>query len=98
MRLVHALRGADNVGGIPTSLGLADVFEHPTVSALAGRLRALQAESDGGAGAALVRPPLVPARPADLHPLSANQEQMLVLFDLDRTSAVYNMPDVQRFD
>jgi hypothetical protein len=98
VRLVHALRAADNIGGIPAALGLADVFGHPTVSALAGRIQALQAESDGGAGAALARPPLVPAPAADLHPLSANQEQMLVLFDLDRTSPVYNMPHVQRFD
>ena len=98
VRLVHALRAADNIGGIPAPLGLADVFGHPTVSALAGRIRALRAESDGGAGAALARPPLVPAPAADLHPLSANQEQMLVLFDLDRTSPVYNMPHVQRFD
>ena len=98
VRLVHALRAADNIGGIPAPLGLADVFGHPTVSALAGRIRALQAESDGGAGAALARPPLVPAPAADLHPLSANQEQMLVLFDLDRTSPVYNMAHVQHFD
>jgi amino acid adenylation domain-containing protein len=98
VRLVHALRAADNIGGIPTPLGLADVFEHPTVSALAGRIQTLQAESDGGAGAARVRPPLVPTPAADLHPLSANQEQMLVLFDLDRTSPVYNMAHVQRFD
>ena len=98
VRLVHALRAADNIGGIPAPLGLADVFGHPTVSALAGRIRALQAESDGGAGAALARPPLVPAPAADLHPLSANQEQMLVLFDLDRTSPVYNMAHVQQVE
>ena len=98
VRLVHALRAADNIGGIPAPLGLADVFGHPTVSGLAGRIRALRAESDGGAGAALARPPLVPAPAADLHPLSANQEQMLVLFDLDRTSPVYNMAHVQQVE
>jgi hypothetical protein len=55
----------------------------------------IQTEDDGG----LVRPPLVAAPPGALYPLSANQEQMLVTFDLDHTSAVYNMPPhVQHFE
>ena len=48
-----------------------------------------------------VRPPLMPITDAehkalglapDLHPLSANQEQMLVLYSLDKQSSVYNVP------
>ena len=33
-----------------------------------------------------------------LHPLSANQEQMLVLWSIDKQGNTYNMPHVQHFD
>ena len=93
VRLVHVLR-SDVSGG--EGLGLTDVFEHPSVEAMAVLLSSTEPNE-----AAAVRPPLMPTTDAehkalglapDLHPLSANQEQMLVLYSLDKQSSVYNMP------
>jgi hypothetical protein len=78
------------------------VFEHPTVAALAAWI----AEEHGADGDVAVRPVLAPHSAADtsivtdatgtaLHPLSANQEQMLVLWSIDKQGNAYNMPHVQ---
>ena len=57
--------------------------------------------SDGEQPAGRVRPPLLPITdaehkalglPSGVHPPSANQEQMVVLYSLDKQSSVYNMP------
>ncbi|EME17622.1 non-ribosomal peptide synthetase, partial [Rhodococcus triatomae] len=67
-----------------TSLGVLDLFEAPTVSAVAGRADA--------AGTATTRPALE----ARLHdapvPVSLAQQRMWVVNQLDTTSAVYNIP------
>ncbi|MBF6356081.1 amino acid adenylation domain-containing protein [Nocardia higoensis] len=69
---------------LETAVSVRDLFEAPTVSALAARVVP-------GAGG-VVRPPLV-KRPRPEHvPLSLAQQRMWVLNQLDPASAAYNLP------
>ncbi|MGW4477365.1 amino acid adenylation domain-containing protein [Rhodococcus triatomae] len=68
---------------LETELTMRDLFEAPTVADLAERVR-----SRGTA----VRPPLVPAPRPDRIPLSAAQQRLWLIQQMDRESAAYNFP------
>ncbi|MET9604176.1 amino acid adenylation domain-containing protein [Streptomyces sp. NPDC006512] len=85
-RVVTLLRGRAGA-----ELALSAIFETPTPAALAARL------AEAGRSAAS-RPPVVPAeRPGPL-PLSAAQQSMWFLNQLDVTAATYNIPLVVRLE
>ncbi|PWV77812.1 amino acid adenylation domain-containing protein [Nocardia neocaledoniensis] len=67
-----------------TDLVVRDLFEAPTVAALAARVRP-------GAVAA-PRPPLVPAQDRGVIPLSPAQQRMWLLNRIDPDSPAYNIP------
>ncbi|APE33201.1 non-ribosomal peptide synthetase [Nocardia mangyaensis] len=69
---------------LDAELGIRDLFEAPTVVALAARIGAL------GGGAA--RPALVAGPRPERIPLSLAQQRMWVLNQLDPTSSSYNIP------
>ncbi|GAA4489960.1 hypothetical protein GCM10023094_52370 [Rhodococcus olei] len=72
---------------LATELTLRDLFEAPTVAELAQRVR--------GRGDA-VRPALVPAQRPERIPLSAAQQRLWLIQQMDRGSAAYNFPIVLR--
>ncbi|MGW6622445.1 amino acid adenylation domain-containing protein [Nocardia sp. NPDC055002] len=65
-------------------LAIRDLFETPTVSALAARV--------GGASGAAARPPLVAAERPQRIPLSLAQQRMWVVNQVDPASGSYNIP------
>ncbi|MGW5921242.1 amino acid adenylation domain-containing protein [Nocardia fluminea] len=65
-------------------LAIRDLFETPTVSALAARV--------GGTSGAPARPPLVAAERPSRIPLSLAQQRMWVVNQVDPTSGSYNIP------
>ncbi|SDJ33537.1 amino acid adenylation domain-containing protein, partial [Rhodococcus triatomae] len=71
---------------LDTDVALRDLFEYPTVEALAGRLRA-----GDGAGA---RIPLRKQERPERIPLSPAQQRMWFLNQYDTTSPAYNLPAV----
>ncbi|WP_187776384.1 non-ribosomal peptide synthetase [Antrihabitans cavernicola] len=76
-------------GALGSALGVRDLFEHPTTTALAAR-------ATSGAGDSSQRPPLVPQqRPARI-PLSLAQQRMWFLNRFDPGSSVNNIPAVIR--
>ncbi|MEU0029370.1 amino acid adenylation domain-containing protein, partial [Streptomyces sp. NPDC006335] len=81
-RLVSRVRAA-----LGAELSVRSVFEEPTVSGLAGRLRRAFASS---------RPALGPVAGADLVPVSFAQQRLWFLHRLDGPNPVYNMPVVLR--
>ncbi|MBF6247748.1 AMP-binding protein, partial [Nocardia elegans] len=90
----NSLIAARAVGRINTDLGAAltirDLFEAPTVSALAERV---------GRRAPIAAPPrLVPARRPARIPLSPAQQRLWILNRFDEHAAVYNMPLALRLD
>ncbi|MEV6550600.1 amino acid adenylation domain-containing protein [Streptomyces sp. NPDC051597] len=78
-RLMTRLRAATGA-----EVSMADFFARPTPAALAGRVPA-----EGGPAA---RPPLVRAERPDPLPLSATQQSMWFLNQLDGAAATYNIP------
>ncbi|MBA4856424.1 amino acid adenylation domain-containing protein [Nocardia farcinica] len=90
----NSLIAARAVGRINTDLGAAltirDLFEAPTVSALAERV---------GRRAPIAAPPrLVPARRPARIPLSPAQQRLWILNRFDEHAAAYNMPLALRLD
>nr|WP_307188341.1 non-ribosomal peptide synthetase [Nocardia alba] len=69
---------------LDADLAIRDLFETPTVSALAARI--------GGAGGVGARPPLVAAQRPQHIPLSLAQQRMWVVNQVDPTSGSYNIP------
>ncbi|MFD6397979.1 amino acid adenylation domain-containing protein [Nocardia sp. NPDC060249] len=65
-------------------LAIRDLFETPTVSALAARI--------GGTSGAAARPPLVATERPQRIPLSLAQQRMWVVNQVDPTSGSYNIP------
>jgi hypothetical protein len=93
VRLVHSIR--QELGEVSCTVAVTHIFKYPTVILLA---KFLTAAADSRTITAVLIPPLVPAslvvEPGNLEPsflLSTNQEQMLVLFNLDPKSTVYNI-------
>ncbi|MFD1815641.1 amino acid adenylation domain-containing protein [Rhodococcus gannanensis] len=68
---------------LDTELTMRDLFEAPTVADLAERVRSR---------VSAVRPPLVPATRPDRIPLSAAQQRLWLIQQMDRESAAYNFP------
>ncbi|WP_410874025.1 amino acid adenylation domain-containing protein [Nocardia sp. A7] len=69
---------------LDAQLTIRDLFETPTVTALAARI--------GGASGTPARPPLVAAERPQRIPLSLAQQRMWVVNQLDPTSGSYNIP------
>ncbi|MFE9784211.1 amino acid adenylation domain-containing protein [Nocardia salmonicida] len=69
---------------LDAQLAIRDLFETPTVSALAARI--------GGASGAAARPPLVATERPQRIPLSLAQQRMWVVNQVDPTSGSYNIP------
>ncbi|MFD4354982.1 amino acid adenylation domain-containing protein [Nocardia sp. NPDC058518] len=69
---------------LDAQLAIRDLFETPTVSALAARI--------GGASGTAARPPLVATERPQRIPLSLAQQRMWVLNQLDPASGSYNIP------
>ncbi|WP_446224336.1 amino acid adenylation domain-containing protein [Nocardia sp. IBHARD005] len=69
---------------LDADLAIRDLFETPTVSALAARI--------GGASGATARPPLVATERPQRIPLSLAQQRMWVVNQVDPTSGSYNIP------
>ncbi|MFD9550745.1 amino acid adenylation domain-containing protein [Nocardia salmonicida] len=69
---------------LDAQLAIRDLFETPTVSALAARI--------GGASGAGARPPLVAAERPQRIPLSLAQQRMWVVNQVDPASGSYNIP------
>ncbi|MGW0635375.1 amino acid adenylation domain-containing protein [Nocardia salmonicida] len=69
---------------LDAQLAIRDLFETPTVSALAARI--------GGASGAGARPPLVAAERPRRIPLSLAQQRMWVVNQVDPASGSYNIP------
>ncbi|MGC4987747.1 amino acid adenylation domain-containing protein [Nocardia salmonicida] len=69
---------------LDAQLAIRDLFETPTVSALAARI--------GGASGAAARPPLVATERPHRIPLSLAQQRMWVVNQVDPTSGSYNIP------
>ncbi|MBM9623345.1 amino acid adenylation domain-containing protein [Streptomyces zhihengii] len=86
----HSLLATRLIGRARTLLGadlaIRDLFEAPTVAALARRV------SPGDAS----RPALVPVRRPDELPLSHAQQRLWVVQQIECTSAAYNFPLVMR--
>ena len=98
----HSLLAAKLVARARRDLGAAvavrDLFEAPTVAALARRLGrpGTGAGGPGAGGAAPERPPLVPRpRPAAL-PLSPAQRRLWLIEQLEEGTNAYNFPIVAR--
>ncbi|WP_067646988.1 non-ribosomal peptide synthetase [Nocardia harenae] len=72
---------------LDAAVSVRDLFDAPTVAALAARVVA-SAAADGRAE----RPPLVPVRRPERVPLAPAQHRMWVLNRLDPESLVYNIP------
>ncbi|WP_254623733.1 non-ribosomal peptide synthase/polyketide synthase [Myxococcus sp. CA033] len=72
-------------------LALRELFESPTLSALAGQVDALRLERRG-----LGLPPLVPVPRTDALPLSFAQQRLWFIDQLEPASALYNMPSALR--
>jgi len=71
---------------LDTNASVRDLFEAPTVSALAARI------VPGAGGGDAVRPPLVKGPRPEHVPLSLAQQRMWVLNQVDPASAAYNLP------
>ncbi len=69
---------------LDAQLAIRDLFETPTVSALAARI--------GGTSGAAARPPLVATERPPRIPLSLAQQRMWVVNQVDPGSASYNIP------
>ncbi|WP_435831173.1 amino acid adenylation domain-containing protein [Nocardia salmonicida] len=69
---------------LDAQLAIRDLFETPTVSALAARI--------GGASGAAARPPLVATERPQRIPLSLAQQRMWVVNQVDPASGSYNIP------
>ncbi|MBT4880467.1 MAG: non-ribosomal peptide synthase/polyketide synthase [Alphaproteobacteria bacterium] len=68
-------------------LPLRDIFEHPTISAFSTLItKALRNPKD------LNIPPILPASPQDLFPLSFSQQRLWFLEELTPDASVYNIP------
>jgi hypothetical protein len=63
-----------------------------TIAATAAELEKLQGGGDGSGGAAPLPPVVATAWPDTLRPLSANQEQMWVLYKSGGQTSAYNIP------
>ena len=72
---------------LEVELPLREVFEAPSVRALAERVDALRAAADGATS-----PEIVPLREGEEAPLSFAQERMWFLHQLDPASGAYNIP------
>ncbi len=83
MRLVGAVRAE-----LGEEAGVRDVFEAPTVAALAERL--------GGAAPAAALPPLVRAERPEILPLSFAQRRLRFLNGMEGETSAYTMPVVLR--
>ncbi|WP_063066293.1 non-ribosomal peptide synthetase [Nocardia violaceofusca] len=83
-----ASRLSESTGAV---LGVRDVFEHPTVAALARRIDA------GSEGAALVKLTRRDPRPGRI-PLAPAQRRLWIANQLDPDSPAYNMPFAVRLD
>ncbi len=84
-RAVSRLSGVLGVG-----LPLRQIFETPTVSALAKAIERLQSEALGA------EPPIVRCARVQTHPLSFSQERLWFLDRLQPGNASYNMPIASR--
>ncbi|MFD4460555.1 amino acid adenylation domain-containing protein [Nocardia sp. NPDC058480] len=73
---------------LSTDLVVRDLFEAPTVSSLAARVRP--------GSVAAPRPPLIPAQDRGVIPLSPAQQRMWLLNRIDPDSPAYNIPLVLR--
>ncbi|MFD6397978.1 amino acid adenylation domain-containing protein [Nocardia sp. NPDC060249] len=73
---------------LSTDLVVRDLFEAPTVGALAARVRP--------GSVAAPRPPLIPAQDRGVVPLSPAQQRMWLLNRIDPDSPAYNIPLVLR--
>ena len=74
---------------IPNSLTMRDLFEAPTVAELAERIAAEQGST---------RPVLVAKPRPDHLPLSAAQQRLWLIGQMEENSAAYNFPIVLRLD
>ena len=88
-QVVSRLRRAAGV-----DLAVRDLFEHPTVGALAARLEALLSAAETRDAA----PPLVPALRLGDPPVSFAQQRLWFLNALEPESAAYNSPAALAFD
>jgi hypothetical protein len=85
-------------GGTLPALPPTLIHTHRTIRATAAPIAAMSADGGGDAAAAALGlgaggEPIAPRSwPSDLRPLSANQEQMWLLFKASPGSSAYNMP------
>ena len=73
--------------GVGVELPLRAVFDHPTVGGMAEQIGSV----DAGLGSALSFPEIVPVDRGGPLPLSASQERMRFIYELNPESAAYNM-------
>ncbi len=87
MRIVSRLRPAFGV-----EISLRELFEHPTVAALAARVEGAMAGGGEGGG----RPPIEPAPRDRPLPLSFAQQRLWFVDRFEPASAAYNLPTLLR--